>query len=114
MIKRIALVLMSAVFIVGCAGEPPVAFGSTGKPLLESLRQAIAKKDAKIADRVLTLAQGNKEKGNMRSDEFDATRKICEYMKAGKWEEASKLAEGCATQTNKNISPTTETKTEKK
>ena len=114
MYKRIAVAIVSAVFITGCGGEPPVAFGSTGKPLLDALRTAINAKDASKADRVMTIAQGHKDKGGMRSDEFAVTKKICEYMKAGKWEDAQKLAEGCAAETGKSLAPTTTTTNEKK
>ena len=92
--------------VTGCGGDTPVAFGSTGKPILEQLKKSIEQKDTKLVDRIITIVKGNREKGNMSTDEQNAVVKICEYMKAGNWEAAQKLLDGCMTETGKTVGST--------
>jgi hypothetical protein len=105
MYRRLVCVLALSVALVGCGGDSPVAFGSAGKPLLERLRNYVEQKNAKDIDRVVELAKGNMEKGNMSLNERDAVIKICDYIKAGDWDSAKKLVDACLTETGKSLGP---------
>lgn len=99
----LTLPLVAVIFLSGCAGDTAVAFGSAGKPLLQAVKTDIGRKDASKVERVIELVNNNHKKGNMSTDERDAMIKICGYMSAGEWEEASKLAEACWTETGKEL-----------
>lgn len=105
MIWRGLCAVVLAVAVVGCGGDRAVAFGSAGKPILEQLKKSVEQKDTKIVDRVLVIVKGNREKGNMSTDEYEAVAKICGYMSAGDWESAQKLVEGCLSETGKTLGP---------
>ncbi|MBY0586256.1 hypothetical protein K2X85_03715 [bacterium] len=105
MVVRGLLAVMMAIVLVGCGGDVPVAFGSTGKPLLEKVKANVVSKNVKDNGRIRELIQTNQEKGNMTTDEKLAMAKILDYMDAGKWEEAQKLVDGCVSETSKTLGP---------
>jgi hypothetical protein len=107
MFLRGVVVSLCTLLLVGCGGDAPVAFGSTGKPLLEKVKNNVTTKNIKDNARVRELIKTNQEKGNMSTDERLVMTKILDYMDAGKWEEAQKLVDACVTETSKTLGPGT-------
>jgi hypothetical protein len=107
MVGRAIVAVLGVVLLVGCGGDAPVAFGSTGKPLLERVKSNVASKNTKDNEKIRNLAQTNQEKGNMTTDEKNAMIQILDYMDQGNWEAAQKLVDGCITETSKTLGPGT-------
>lgn len=105
MVGRGVIAVLLAAFVVGCGGDVPVAFGSTGKPLLERVKSNVASKNTKDNEKIRNLVQSNQEKGNMTTDEKTVMIQILDHMDKGNWEAAGKLVEGCITETNKTLGP---------
>jgi hypothetical protein len=105
MVGRGVIAVLLAALVVGCGGDVPVAFGSTGKPLLDRVKANVATKNTKDNEKIRGLVQTNHEKGNMISDEKTAMLQILDYMDKGDWEAAQKLVDGCVAETNKSLGP---------
>ena len=105
MVGRGVVAVLLAGLVVGCGGDVPVAFGSTGKPLLERVQANVASKNTKDNEKIRNLVQTNHEKGNMIADEKTAMLQILDHMDKGNWEAAQKLVDGCITETSKSLGP---------
>lgn len=101
MFLRMAACVVVGLVLVGCGGDRPVAFGTTGKPLLERLKSEVDQKSTKQVDQIQSKAKEFHEKKALRSDEFAAIDRACEYAKKGEWESAQKLIDGCLAETNR-------------